>query len=250
MAERPWYQDFFGQRYLDSYSRVLTPERTLGEVDFIEKTLALPAGSKILDLCYGHGRHLIELASRGYQMTGLDLDPLFLELARLEAQRRRLQVRLEHRDMRDIPFTKEFDATINVFTSFGYLESDEEDQRVLDEIARALKSGGQFLLDTQNRDGLMRMYSRRDWYETETGMKVLESREIDYLAGRNNVRQVTIYPDGTQREASHSLRVYALTELVRMLNSAGLALETTFGGMDGSPVSLESRRLVTVARKP
>ena len=87
MTERPWYQEYFGQRYLDSYP-FLTSESTLGEVDFIEKTLALPTGSKILDLCCGHGRHLIELASRGYQMMGLDLDPLFLELTQQEAQRR------------------------------------------------------------------------------------------------------------------------------------------------------------------
>ena len=77
MNERPWYQEFFGQRYLDSYSPILTPERTLRQVDFIERVLGLPSDSKILDLCCGHGRHLVELASRGYQMTGLDLDPCF-----------------------------------------------------------------------------------------------------------------------------------------------------------------------------
>ena len=155
-----------------------------------------------------------------------------------------------HRDMGDLPYTDEFDGIYNVFTSFGYLENDEEDQKVLDGIARALKSGGQFLLDAQNRDNLMHMYSRRGWYETEAEAKVLEEREFDHLAGRNNVRQITIYPDGTHKEARHSLRVYTLTELVRMLNSTGLALETTFGDMDGNPVNLESRRLVIVVKKP
>ncbi len=71
MTQASWYKEFFGQLYLETYQPVLTPERTIREADFIQKTLALPAGSKILDLCSGHGRHLIELAKRGYRMTGL-----------------------------------------------------------------------------------------------------------------------------------------------------------------------------------
>jgi len=71
MTQTSWYKEFFGQPYLETYQPVLTPERTIREVDFIQKTLALPAGSKILDLCCGHGRHLIELANRGHRMTGL-----------------------------------------------------------------------------------------------------------------------------------------------------------------------------------
>ena len=95
MAENPWYRRFFGQGYLDGYRALLWSERTHREVNFLESTLALPPGSSILDLCCGHGRHLLEMASRGYRMTGLDLDPLFLKLAAEEAARRGVQVKLE-----------------------------------------------------------------------------------------------------------------------------------------------------------
>ena len=182
-------------------------------------------------------------------MTGLDLDALFLHMAREEAERRGVQVRLERRDMRDILFTEEFDGIINLFSSFGYLESDEEDQNVLKGVARALKTGGRFLIEVANRDSLMRLYSPRNWYETETGVKILEHRQFDHLSGRNNVRQITIYPDGTQTEASHSLRVYTLTELARMLNCAGLTPAATYGGMDGGPFTSTRLRLAILARK-
>ncbi len=119
METKPWYQTYFGEDYLEAFSPGFHPERTSQEVDFIDRTLALPTGSRILDLCCGHGRHLIELAALGYAMTGLDLDPLFLDIARQEADRRELTVRLEHRDMRDIPFTSEFDGIVNYFTAFG-----------------------------------------------------------------------------------------------------------------------------------
>ncbi len=247
--ERPWYRDFFGRHYLDTYQHVLTPERTIREVDFIESTLALPQGARILDLCCGHGRHLVELADRGYSMTALDLDSFFLDIAGGEAERRGLKVSLELRDMRDIPFVEEFDAVINMFTAFGYLESDDEDQKVLDGVAGALKPGGLFLIELMHRDFLARIFQPHGWYETEAGLKVLEERSFNPLTGRNDVRNITIYPDGTIREAHHSVRIYTLTELARMITAAGLKIEATYGGTDGSPFTLESRRLTVLSRK-
>ena len=189
------------------------------------------------------------MSGRGYQMTGLDLDPLFLRMAQQEADRRGLQVRLEHCDMRDIPFESEFDAVINMFTAFGYLDSDEEDQKVLHAVAQALKPDGLFLMELMSRDMLMRVYQPRGWHETPDGVKVLQDRTFDLVEGRNHVRQVTIYPDGRVEEAHHVLRVYTPTELAKMLGEAGMAVEAAFGGLDQSPLTVESNRLVMLARK-
>jgi len=249
MDEQPWYKEFFGRHYLETYGPVLTTERTIREADFIESTLALPQGARILDLCCGHGRHLVELADRGYRMCGLDLNQHFLDIARPEADRRGLEIRLELSDMRDIPFVDEFDAVINMFTSFGYLESDDEDRKVLDAVARALKPGGLFLIELMHRDCLARIFQPRGWHETETGAKVLEEQSFDPLTGRNQARHVIIYPDGTVREAHHSVRIYTLTELARMLTAAGLQVEATYGGTDGTPFTLESRRLTVLSRR-
>lgn len=249
MAERPWYQEFFEEDYLDGYLHLLTQERTLRDVDFVEKTLALSRGSKVLDLCCGHGRHLVELAARGYQMTGIDLNARFLDMAKAEAERQWLRVRLERRDMRDIRFSGEFDAVINMFTAFGYLESDEEDQKVLDGVARSLRPGGQFLMELANRDSLMRMFKETDWYETESGVKVLDRRKFDHLAGRNNVAHITIYPDGRQVERLHMVRAYTPTELAKMLERSGLQVEAIYGGTDATPFTLDSRGLVIHARR-
>src|ERR1051326_4605830 len=80
----PWYKTFFGADYLQMYT-FLTPERTEREVEGIIRLLNLPAGSSLLDLCCGHGRHTIALARRGFHMSGLDLSPVFLQQAREEA---------------------------------------------------------------------------------------------------------------------------------------------------------------------
>ena len=181
MAERPWYETYFGKRYLDAYPRVHDRDQALAEVDMIESTFALPRGSAVLDLCCGHGRHLVEL--------------------------------------------------------------------VLDAVARTLKPGGQLLIELLNRDFIARRFQARDWVHTDQGITTLAERRFDVVEGRNHARQVTIYPDGSRIEATHIVRVYTPTELVTMLHSAGLTVESTFGGLDGSELSLESPRAALHARK-
>ncbi|HJT54986.1 MAG TPA: class I SAM-dependent methyltransferase, partial [Ktedonobacteraceae bacterium] len=140
MSDTPWYKSFFGKDYLRIYD-FLTPERTELEVKCIIHLLKLPPGSTILDLCCGHGRHSIELAKRGYRVTGQDLSEVFLQHAQSDAEKQGVQVRWMQSDMRNIPFENEFDAVINIFTAFGYLENEDEDQLVLQQIQKALKPG-------------------------------------------------------------------------------------------------------------
>jgi SAM-dependent methyltransferase len=228
---------------------VLTPDRTQREVDGIVNLLALPQGSSILDLCCGHGRHAIPLAQRGYKVTGQDLSEVFLHEAEKEAQARGVHVHWLHGDMRNIPFEKEFDAVINIFTAFGYLEDQAEDQRVLQQVHKSLKPGGLFLLEIIHREGLMRHYAHQHIEYYPEGLIVLEERSFDLLTSHNEVQIIMIYPDGQRREYSHSLRVYTLTELVQMLVAAGLQVKAYYGGWDGSALTMDSFRLILLSQK-
>ena len=248
MNETPWYKAFFGEDYLRIYN-FLTPERTGQEVDGIVKLLALPGGSAILDLCCGHGRHAISLAQRGYRVTGQDLSAVFLQHAQATSEAQGVQLRLIQSDMRNIPFEHEFDAVINIFTAFGYLESEEEDQNVLHQVYKALKPGGLFLLETLHRESLMRNFAPSGIARHADGLIVLEERDFDLLTSHCNVHVTMIHPDGQRSEYRHSERIYTLTELVRMLTLAGLHVQAYYGGLDGSPLSLNSRRLVVVSAK-
>jgi cyclopropane fatty-acyl-phospholipid synthase-like methyltransferase len=91
----PWYTEkggFFGSEYFEEYAEDLTPERTKTEVDFLEKELKLKKGTKILDLVCGHGRHTIELAKRGYLMTGQDINASFLKNTKQSAKKAGVEV--------------------------------------------------------------------------------------------------------------------------------------------------------------
>jgi SAM-dependent methyltransferase len=248
MAKRrsKWYVDFFREGF---YQRAWAPERfqrAEREVDFIVEALVLPTGASVLDLCCGEGRHTIALARRGYHVTGLDLSALHLRLARQAAKEAGVSVRWHRADMRDIPWEGEFDAVINVFTSFGYFESDDEDFKVLVGVARALKPDGRFLLDTINREWLVRHLETHGWQE---GTLSIEDRSFDLLAGRQHNHILSIHRDGSRSEREIDLRMYTLREIAGMLAQADLQLRRTWGGFDGRDYGLDARRMIVLSEK-
>jgi SAM-dependent methyltransferase len=244
-----WYDGFFDDDWLTLLQLRATPERNAAEVNFVVEALALLPGERVLDVACGFGRHSVELALRGMRVTGLDLSAPSLERARAAAREARVDVDFVHGDMRQLPWAREFDAAINLFSSFGYFATEAEDQGALDEIARALKPGGRFLLETAHIFGIVRQFRARWWDDLPDGQLLLEDREFDLLSGRNLVSWTFVEVDGSRRELRHSFRFYTPAELVRMLETAGLSVEQAWGGYDASELTLESPRLALHARR-
>ena len=243
-----WYETFFDENYLNEYATGLTPERAQREVGFVNRTLNLPEGARILDLCCGHGRHTVELAAAGYSMVGQDLSATFLDLAKDAAAARDLQIQFVHADMREIPFEAEFDAVINMFTAFGYFD-DTENQKVLDAVARALKPGGKFLIDLLNTLRIIRDFLPQSWDELPDGTAALTKRDYNLLTGNIEELRTYIAPDGSKREIHLVWRSYFYTELAKMLNLAGLGPIQVFGGFDSSEFTWDSNRMIVLAEK-
>ncbi len=248
MSETPWYVSFFGEDYLRIYTPFLPAERSAQDVEGIVQLLNLAPENNILDLCCGYGRHAIPLAQRGFAVTGLDISESLLQRARSEAQAQGASVRWIQSDMRTLPFESEFDAVINIFTSFGYLENEDEDLKVLRQVQRALKPGGLFLLETVYQPRVVRSFSPHGIIRYPNGLIVLEERQINLLNSRNEIRISLLSPDGRRTEHKQSMRIYTLTELTRMLTSIDFTLQAYYGGLDGSALTMDSR-LVIVCKK-
>ena len=245
-----WYTEFFNEDYPKIYSERLSEDATERETAFAVRALGLREGDRVLDLACGHGRHAVALARRGMVVTGQDLNEDYLRTAREDAARAGVEVKTVHSDMRNIPFDGEFDAVINMFTAFGYFESEDEDARVLEAVANALKGGGKLLLDTINREWVLSNYVQNDWRTDDGGNTYLERREFDLVTGRNRVTFSIVTPDGTRRESpGHDVRLYTLTELVRLLDGAGLRLSTVYGDYDGAPYAIDTPRMIVIAAK-
>src|SRR5689334_3212331 len=88
MADDEWWRTFFSGVAVEFWLKVPTEEQTRAEADFILRRLRLPSKGRVLDLACGGGRHAVELAARGYEVTGVDVSGEFLDAARQLAARR------------------------------------------------------------------------------------------------------------------------------------------------------------------
>jgi SAM-dependent methyltransferase len=248
LDQRPWCVDFFDGDYLRIFLPVLPEGRTEAEVEAVVERLDLAPGARLLDLCCGQGRHAVPLAQLGYRVTGLDLSRPLLDRAAALAADHGQRVGLVQADMRRLPFADaSFDAVLNLFNAFGYLEDDAQDELVLGEVARVLRPGGRFLQELANREALVRGWHDSDVTRTGDGLVVLQERTLNLRSGRERVRYTLLDPDGRRTTREHAMRLYALTELEAMLGRAGLELLAVHGDLDGGPLELDSSFLVTLS---
>jgi SAM-dependent methyltransferase len=245
-----WYVDFFRSDYLNVYGHTFTEERAQKEAQFVASALDLKPGASVLDLCCGQGRHAVQLAKRGLRVTGLDLNSEYLKLARRAAEASHVQLETVASDMREIPFENTFDAIVNMYSSFGYLESEAEDLKVLESAAKALRPGGRLLLDMLNREWAVANYIQNDWHSGADGTLYVERRDLDLASSRMHVHFIVIDPNNSRRESiGHIIRLYTLTEMTRLLERVGLIVTAVFGGFDSESYSIDTRRMIIVAGK-
>lgn len=244
-----WYEELFSKEDPARYDIYEESEASRSQVDFVIDALSLEPGAKTLDLCCGQGRHLIDLAKRGYDVVGLDLSEYMLDKCRTAAAEQGIDPVLIHADIRDIGYNNEFDAVINMYTSFGYLESPDEDQKALKAASLALRGGGLFLIGLMNRDWLISNFEPAVWQENLRGDLMLAARFFDSLTGRLDSRELTVYCDGQRTKNISSIRLYAFNELESMLQSAGLAVRSVYGDYDCSRFEATSRKMTVVSQK-
>lgn len=245
MPPQPWYARTFNQDYLDIYGAHLAA-RTEFELESILKALRLPARASILDLACGHGRHALPLALQGFQVTGLDLSPLFLRRARQQAKIANVDVRWRSGDMRQLPFREEFEAVLSLYNAYGFFEDENDNLRVLQGVVRALRPGGAFFLDLLGMQPINTQTGHTQATLPEYTLE--ETVAFDPIAKRLTIDQIITREGSRPRHLHHNLRLFEPAEIRRSLQSVGLEVLSQWGGFDGCPID-RGDRLITIARK-
>ena len=245
-----WYEELFNPDYDRVYCPAFTPERNASEADFLESVLLMPKGGQVLDVACGHGRHAIELAKRGYQVMGIDLNPRFIDLARQAAQLNELtNVEFLLGDMRESYFVNRFNGAFSYFTSFGYF-NDTDNQKVLEGVAKSLVKSGVFVLETVNRDWTIHKVENqpRRWDEIEPDFFLLEDTSFNAHTSRIHTKRI-IFDKGERRTVEYDIKLYTHAELEDMLEEAGMQVISTFGSKEMTPYSVSSPRMIIVSKK-
>lgn len=244
MAE--WYERSFGEDYLLVY-RHRDTQGAREEVDHMINWLKLPKEARVLDLCCGMGRHSMALVEAGFEVTGVDLSEVLLREARKNDPEQ--HVTWLQADMRKLPLAGGFDAVVNLFSSFGYFEEDQEHIQVLREIKRILKPTGRFIIDYLNpsyvEDHLVPESERMDGNQ-----RIVERRTIKdgYVMKKIWITQVDNgegSPQGETREYLERIKLYTAEQFTDMLGEAGLILERIYGNHTGERYdSARSSRMI------
>ena len=247
--DKAWHDD-------DAFWRTFGPwmfteerlEGTPAEVDAMVALLGLEPGGRVLDLGCGPGRHSLELARRGYAVTGVDRTGEYLSRARRKAKKEGLSVEFVKADMREFVRPGAFDAIINMMTAFGYFRDPEEDRAVLRNACASLAGGSHLLIELMGKEAMARKFRERDWQERD-GILMLEERSITEDWSWIDCCWIVIH--GTdRREFTVSHRLYSAAELRRLLIECGFAEVRCFGDLAGSDYDQNARRLVTLATTP
>ncbi|MCP4541157.1 MAG: class I SAM-dependent methyltransferase [Chloroflexi bacterium] len=242
-----WWETLFDERYLRLFGVLASSEATQQQIDGIIAYLELQSDATVLDVACGYGRIAVPLAQRGYQVTGLDLSKVLLGQALRASKEANVRVTWHRGNMQDIPWNDAFDASINIFSSFGYFD-EAGNLRVLEGVARALKPGGRFLIDVMNRDWRVRQELDRHWFESGD-LTVLADPWFDPVTGRAG-ETWRWQEDHEWQSMEFDVRLYTATELKQMIETAGMRWLTVYGGWEGEPFDPRARRMIAIAEKP
>jgi D-alanine-D-alanine ligase len=220
-----WWRTLFNALYLKTDGDVVeNSANTSAEVDAVIATVGLKRTDRILDLCCGQGRHVLEFARRGFQnVTGLDRSRTLIRLARNRARKERLTVRFHEGDARRFRLPPEsFDCVAILGNSFGYFERDSDDLAVLRSVSRVLKNEGSILLDLADGDWLRRNFEPRSWEWIDQDHFVCRERALADDKERLVSREVVVHAEqGVIADQFYAERLYTPARIERLLVRAG-----------------------------
>jgi SAM-dependent methyltransferase len=246
-----WFEDEQLWKKLEPY---LFPaakwEAASEEVEDIIDLVDLPAGASVLDIPCGPGRHAIEFAKRGFDVTGVDLTRHYLDRARERADKEAVDVDFIESDMRDFSRPHSFDVVLNLFSSFGYFDDPADDAVVLERMYENLTPGGAVVFEMVAKEVLLQSFSTKDWHDFEDDAVLLQERTASEDWGAIENRWILIDATGTRTEFRFSHRLYGAAELRKMLERAGFCDTRVFGGLDKAAFTPVGSRLVVVGRRP
>jgi 2-polyprenyl-3-methyl-5-hydroxy-6-metoxy-1,4-benzoquinol methylase len=252
-ADRKWFESLFEGRWYRFDSR--GHEDTEAEARALAAFLGLERGAELLDVPCGWGRVAVPLAREGYRVTGVDLSPRLIARARHTAARSGLPFRALEGDMRRLRFRDAFDAALCLYSSFGFFEAEPDNIRVMRGLARAVRPGGQVLLEGMARDWLAAHWQAQSFVQRDD-VRILEDRTFDHRTSRAHSRwefqRIDLRTERAVTVELHqlSLRIYTPGELVDMAEKVGLKVTRLAGSYDGREYAFDSRRLILIARKP
>lgn len=224
---------------------------------YVKDIAKLRDGAAVLDAGCGLGRISVELAALDLDVTGVDIIQSELDAARESAEAEGVPLKLINHDLRSFHAPNQFDCAVNLYTSFGYCASVEEDMQILKNIADSVKPGGTFIMECTSRETAVMYWTSGEEFE-RAGYKVVTHFEV-VGAWEGLKSQWTLYPADTdlcKSTASKPVvdhcfvqRLYPASFLRDKLIEFGFSDTKVYGDFDKSPYNEHARTMVLIGIK-
>lgn len=241
--QKNWFKSWFDSPYY----HLLYNHRDYAEAErFINNLfqhLQLPLHSTILDLACGKGRHAQQIHNLGYNVVGVDLSPQSIKSANTKATE---ELSFQTGDMRDLPFSSEFNLVVNLFTSFGYFQQEGDNIKVIESISKSLKQEGILVLDYLNVAKIQ---------HTLPTQEIVIRGEIDFDVSKKLengfiVKTIQFEDDSEQYNFQEHVKMFLKADFESIFNANGFVIESIFGDYDLNSFDVNtSDRLILVAKK-
>ena len=241
-----WFKQWFNsEEYLKVY-RHRDEKEAKDLVNLILDNIDKSEVKNILDMAAGQGRHALIFAKKGYSVTAVDLSENLLSIAKRNAEKKNLNVSFVHSDIRLFEPHKSYDLILNLFTSIGYFENDNENYEVLNKAYQLLNGNGFFVLDYFNKNFIKKNLVQNSVDEFDDRV-ISQSR---YIEGERIIKEITIDKNGKIDKFVESVRMFSYDELLIMLKKIGFQIIKIFGDINGNSFELESSpRIIIIAGK-
>jgi 2-polyprenyl-3-methyl-5-hydroxy-6-metoxy-1,4-benzoquinol methylase len=252
---KQWYESLF-ENYGKKYDNENFTLGTIGECDFIEREINFNKSLKIIDIGCGTGRHSIELAKRGYKVTGIDLSESQLARAKEKAKAQNLQIDFQKHDAKKLLFENEYDLAIMLCEgAFPLMETDEMNYEILRNATNSLKAAGKLIFTTLN--GLFPLFHSVEEFcasTTEEGNATYSKNTFDLMTFRDFNITTGEYDFGNKKELECNERYYVPSEITWLLKSLEFKKIDIYGAKLGAfsrndKLTTEDFEMLVIAEK-
>lgn len=215
-------------------------------VDIIQIT-GVDSGA-VLDLCCGPGRHSVPLSKKGFRVTGVDLQPMLMEKARVYSAKENVTVEYVEENMLTFKRLHSFDLVISMFSSFGYFSDPDDDIRVINNVYDSLKPGGKLLMDVRGKEIHAMENITSLSQEMPNGDLIFHRSKVNEDWTRSDSEWIYVSGEKAYR-FEMSVNLYSGSELRALLQKAGFPIVKVYGDLKGGAYDHNAKRLVVVAEK-
>jgi SAM-dependent methyltransferase len=249
MNKKEWFEE---EDFWINYGPVMFDEAHWAEAQGVAQSCVdichLKKNASILDAGCGPGRISVELSLLGMTVTGVDNIQLYLDMAEESARDEGVKLNLIKADLRTFSQKEKYDAAFNLYTSFGYCDSQEEDLQIIKNICQSLKKDAYFILECTSRETAIRYFTEGEWFERDNKTVLTHFEVVGAWEGLKS-QWILIGKDGKKIEHTFIQRLYSAAELRELIKTCGFSQAQVFGGYDLRPYDYNAKTMLIVARK-